>query len=112
MSRLYIVFYGIKDKAMKKFFQTKYGPLAFSLISGLAYFALAMVLLTENTGGKGALLGFFFFPAIICGAALVLLKSIKLWLGAENYKKVYIIAVFHIFVIIMALAIIILKFVL
>lgn len=94
---------------MKSFFKTKYGPLIFSLLSGVAYFVLAFMLILDSEGGNGALLGFFFCPAIVCGAALVLLKSIRLWLEGENYRKVYMIATVHCIVILAAIATVILK---
>ncbi len=88
---------------MKKLFEKKYSGLIFSLLSGVAYFILATVAVIGSMGNKGLLLCFFFFPAIICGVALVLLKSIKMWLEAEDYKKVGLI--FWVHIAIMAFAI-------
>ena len=88
---------------MKRFFETKYGAFIFSLISGLAYFGLAVDFIIGNSGGKGMLLGFFFFPAIVCGMALVILKSIKMWQEQEAYGKIKALAVFHVILIIMSL---------
>lgn len=88
---------------VRKFFETRYGALIFSLISGLAYFGLAIEFIIGNTGGKGMLLGFFFFPAIVCGMALVLLKSIKMWQEQEAFGKITAMAVFHIILIIISL---------
>ena len=81
---------------MKKFLETKYGGLLFSLFSGLAYFGLILCFVIENSGAKGMLLGFFFFPAIVCGMGLVLLKSIKQWQEQEEYGKIKAIIIFHI----------------
>lgn len=94
---------------MKSFFKSKYGPLVFSLLAGAAYFALALVLILESTGAKGILLGVFFCPAIVCGVAVVLLKSIKLQLEAENYGKIYAIAAVHIAVAAVAVVAVLLK---
>lgn len=81
---------------MKKFFETKYGGLIFSLFSGLAYFGLILCFIIENSGKKGILLGIFFFPAIVCGMGLVLLKSIKQWQEQELYGKIKAVVIFHI----------------
>lgn len=87
---------------MKKFFETKYGGLIFSLLSGLAYFGLVLCFIIENAGEKGLLLAFFFFPAIICGMGLVLLKSIKMWQEQQAYGKITAVAVFHIILMIIS----------
>lgn len=81
---------------MKRLFETKYGGLCFSLLSGLAYFAVVMNFVLESTGKKGILLGIFFFPAIVCGAAYVILKSIKQLQEREEYTKITVIFVCHV----------------
>ena len=81
---------------MRKFFETKFGGLIFSLLSGLAYFIIVLGFILDNTGPKGIILGIFFFPAIVCGMAFVLLKSIKQWQEQEAYSKITAVAVFHI----------------
>lgn len=88
---------------MKRFFETKYGGLIFSLLSGCAYFALVMCFILESSGEKGLLLGFFFFPAIICGMGLVLLKSIKQWQEQEEYGKIKAVAIFHIILMVISI---------
>jgi len=88
---------------MKRFFETKYGGLVFALFSGLAYFGLALCFIIESTGKKGMLLGFFFFPAIICGMGLVLLKSIKQLQEKEAYGKITAIVIFHILLMIISI---------
>lgn len=80
---------------MKKIFETKFGGLIFALLAGLAYFCLVLTFILETTGDKGILLGIFFFPAIVCGMGLVLLKSIKQWQEQENYKKIKVVVILH-----------------
>ena len=60
-----------------KLLQNTWGLLIFSLLSGLAYYAVILKFILSNTEKGGGLLGFFFFPLIICGAALILIKIIK-----------------------------------
>lgn len=85
-----------KEFKMKKFLETKYGGLIFSLLSGLAYFCLVLTFILETTGNKGILLGIFFFPAIVCGMGLVLLKGIKQWQEQENYSKITAVVILHV----------------
>lgn len=66
----------------------KYAPLIFSLISGLAYFMVALKFIKTYTHQGGGLLALFFAPAIICGMALVLVKCIKNWQEDENIRAV------------------------
>lgn len=80
---------------MKKFFETKYGGLLFALLSGLSYFFIVLTFILETTGDKGILLGIFFFPTIVCGMGLVLLKGIKQWQEAENYNKIRAVVMLH-----------------
>lgn len=87
---------------MKKILETRYGTLIFSLLAGCAYFGVIMNFILENAGKKGILLGFFFFPAIICGAALMLFKSIKRLQEEENYSKITVIFVCHVILAVIA----------
>ena len=87
---------------MKKIIESKYGLLIFSLISGLAYFILIMMLISKIN--YSYLLGIFFFPAVICGGALCLYKSIRGLEEAQEYKKIKALIILHIFVILLAAA--------
>lgn len=79
------------------FMQKKNAPLIFSLIGGLGYFMVVLKFITVYTASsQGWLLGFFFFPAIVCGAALVLLKTLKKCLDEENRRKINFLVVMHI----------------
>ncbi len=54
-----------------------YPLLIWALICGFAYLALASRFILEFTERGGGLLVWFFFPAIVCGAALIIIKGIK-----------------------------------
>ena len=84
---------------MRKLFETRFGGLVFSLLSGLAYFGLIFGFILDN----GAILGFFFFPAIVCGMALVLLKMIKRLREEENYTKINFIVIAHIILMVLSI---------
>jgi heme/copper-type cytochrome/quinol oxidase subunit 1 len=76
--------------------------LVFALLSGCAYFAILYeVLIRELTNG-GGLIMFFFCPAIICGAALVLIKLIKQNREAEKEKNITMLFWLHIVLMIIA----------
>ena len=65
------------NKKILAFLNTTAGQLAFSLISGLGYFAIILKFILAYTENGGALLAFFFAAAIICGTALMIVKSMK-----------------------------------
>ena len=67
------------------FLKTTGGALGFSLFGGVAYFLLAMKFILSTTE-KGGLLLWFFGPAIICGAALLIIRTIKQNNENENEK--------------------------
>ena len=90
---------------MEKILKSKYGLLIFSLLSGLAYFILIMMLISKTN--YSYLLGLFFFPAIVCGAALCLYKSIRNMEQDGDFVKIKSLLLIHIFVFLLALAFII-----
>lgn len=73
-------------KITERILNSKYGGLVFSLLSGLAYFIIIMNFIMSHTQ-NGGLLGIFFFPAIICGTALVLLKALKRLCDEDRRKS-------------------------
>ncbi len=87
---------------MKKILTSKYGLLIFSLLGGLSYFILVMMLISKTN--YSSLLGLFFFPAIVCGGALCLFKTIRNMEEAKEFGKIKSIMVIHIFVFLLALA--------
>ena len=106
ISKLYKMYcnrsvYVIGGKEMKKILESKYGLFIFSLISGFAYFALIMMLLAQVK--YSYLLGLFFLPAVVCGCALCLYKSIKNMEEAGEVSKIKSLIIIHYFVILLAL---------
>ncbi|MDY3929876.1 MAG: hypothetical protein SOZ34_11030 [Clostridia bacterium] len=79
---------------MNKLLNSKYGILIFSLFGGLGYFLLILTLISETK--YSYLLGFFFFPTIVCGVALCIFKTIKQWQQEEQYQKIYRLIYIHI----------------
>ncbi|MBQ2669322.1 MAG: hypothetical protein IJG06_00910 [Clostridia bacterium] len=98
-----------KEVVMKnsiiKLLQNTWGLLVFALICGLAYYAVVLKFILAHTDKGGHMLGFFFAPLIICGAALVLVKVIKQCMENGNEGKALIIFWAHIVFIIAAAAI-------
>lgn len=88
---------------IEKIFNTKYGGLIFSLLSGFAYFIIILSFII-STGPRAGLLGFFFAPAIICGIALVLFKMIRQFIENEEFKKADIIGILHVILMIISIA--------
>ena len=80
---------------IEKIFNTKFGGLIFSLLSGFAYFVVILNFIL-SADAKAGLLGFFFAPAIICGTALVLFKMIRQFLENEELKKANIVGILHV----------------
>ena len=68
--------------------QSTAGMLIFSLLSGCAYYIVVLKFILSHTSVGGGLLGFFFLPAIIFGAALVLIKIIKQCMENGNYNNI------------------------
>lgn len=68
----------------------------FSLLCGAAYFFIVFDFIKTFTHNGGTLLSFFFCPAIICGMALVLLKSVRKWVEEEKTKPLARLIVLHI----------------
>lgn len=78
---------------MKKILDSKYGLLIFSLVSGMGYFVLLLLLLANVK--YSYLLGIFFCPAVVCGSALCIVKYVKALLEQEEYGKIKRIFVIH-----------------
>ena len=86
-----------------KIFNTKYGGLIFSLLGGAAYFAIILDFILKHTSYGGALLGFFFFPAIIAGAALIIIKTVKRLEAEEAFTKINIFLYLHLALIVLGI---------
>lgn len=70
--------------------------LIFCLLCGVAYFLIALRFILNYTSAGGGLLAFFFFPAIICGMALVLFKVFAKWQEEQKTKSIGALAAAHI----------------
>ena len=75
-------------KGIGKFVDSTAGELIFSLLSGCAYFIVVMGFVINNTQNGGLMLSLFFFPAIVCGAALLLIKTIRKLKDADSFGKI------------------------
>lgn len=64
-------------KSIVRLLQNTWGLLVFALLSGCAYFAVIQRFILMNTTVGGKMLGLFFLPLIVCGAALVIIKVVK-----------------------------------
>ncbi len=87
---------------MNKFLKSKYGLFIFSLISGIAYFILIMMLISQMN--YSYLLGIFFFPAVVCGIALCLYKSIRNLEEHEELGKISSLMILHLIVVVLSIA--------
>ncbi len=92
---------------IKNILRKSYIALIFSLMCGLAYFGIVCNFIHMNTSNGSMLLGFFFFPAIICGAALIVLKAIRIYIEQENDKKLNILVIMHLFIMILSVLMVI-----
>ena len=80
-------------------FKKKYAGLIFSLISGTAYYIIILNFILKSTKTGGLFLGFMFLPAIIAGAALIIIKSVKRLEEEEKFKAINIFLYFHLLLI-------------
>jgi len=87
------------SKKIDKLFETTSGLLVFALLSGCGYFFFLLSVIMNFSRNQSPLLGFFFAPAIICGAALFIVKTVKNNIKAEEKKKNHILFYLHTIVI-------------
>ena len=85
---------------MEKILKSRYGLLIFSLACGLSYFILIMLLIANVK--YFYLLGIFFFPAVVCGGALCLYKTIKNMEDASEFRRIKSLMILHVFVVLFA----------
>lgn len=76
-----------------------------ALLAGLAYFVIVMRFIVDYTKvSNGAiLLGIFFFPAIICGSALMLIKLMRNWRDQENLRAIFILAICNLVIFVLSI---------
>lgn len=60
-----------------KILSSTWPRLIFALLSGFAYYAVILRFILDHTKTGGHLLGFFFLPLIVCGAALIIIKTVR-----------------------------------
>lgn len=90
------------NKVVKKLLTNTWSLLVFALIAGCAYYAVILRFILDHTARGGNLLGFFFMPLIICGAALVIIKTIKKCFEDDKDNKAFVIFWAHVVFIIVA----------
>ena len=80
-----------------------YALLVWALICGLAYLSLVSRFILDWTSRGGGIIVLFFFPAIVCGAALIIIKGIKKADENENTRAMLGAFYFHLLVILVGL---------
>ena len=83
-------------KGISKLLEKKFGDLIFSLICGVVYFIIALYFIMNHTNAGGGFLALSFSPAIICGMALVILKTVRRLLGEKEFGKINMLIYAHI----------------
>lgn len=94
---------------MRKLLEKKSGELGFGLFCGVGYFMAVLRLIIDNSSGS-ALLGFFFFPAIICGGALLVIKLTRSLREQERYAAINAFMAVNILVFICAAAVLVMSY--
>lgn len=85
-------------------FKNTWGLLVFALLSGCAYYVVVLKFILSHTAVGGGLLGFFLLPAIVFGAALVLIKLIKQCM--ENNRESAVVTIFWLHIIFILIAVV------
>lgn len=75
---------------LMKFMDNPCKRLVWALVCGLAYCAIIARFVFDytNTAFGGGIIMWFFFPAIICGAALLLIKTVKRASDEEKWGSI------------------------
>ena len=90
-------------KGVGKIVSTRAGELIFSFLGGCAYFIILMGFIVSHTQTGGVMLSMFFFPAIVCGVALVIIKSIRKLKDEESYGKINMLIYSHAFLMVISI---------
>ena len=98
-------------KGIGKILDKKYGELTIGLLCGIAYFIIVLEFILANTAAGGGLLAFFFFPAIICGVALFVIKLLRTMREKQRYSTINIFIYVHMLVFLAAAAVVLSFFV-
>lgn len=78
--------------------------LVFALLGGGAYYIIALRFILAHTDNGGGLLGFFFFPAIVCGMGLIIIKILRSLEEQENTRAMLAVFWTHVILIIVSAA--------
>ena len=87
-----------------KLLKNTWGLLIFALLAGGAYFVIVLRFVLSHTNNGSGLLAYFFAPAVICGAALVLIKTIKQSVSEERNSAA--LTIFWLHVLLMAMSVV------
>lgn len=94
-----------------KLLKNTLGLLIFALLSGGAYYIVILKFILSHTDKGGGMLGFFFFPAIVCGAALILIKLIKQFFENERENSAVALFLLHVLFIMISIVFLISMFI-
>lgn len=86
-----------------KIFDTKLGGLIFSLVCGAAYYVIILNFIMKYSPNGGMLLGFFFLPAVVCGAALVIFKTAERLRSEESFGKINLLIYLHLILVVISI---------
>lgn len=81
-----------------------YGELIFGLLCGVSYYIISLKFIFLYTYHAASLLALYIAPVIICGIALVFIKTIRSWRLNEQYKKIDFFVFAHVIVFIASIA--------
>ena len=93
-------------KGLARILDTRWGELIFALACGVSYYIIALQFIFSYTHTGAALLATFLAPAIICGIALVFIKTIRSWRDREMLGNINSFVNIHIVVYIIAIIVI------
>ena len=101
------------NKKILEFLKKPYALFVWALLCGCAYLTVVAQLVMQftNTAEGGKLLLWFFVPAIVCGGALIIIKTIKVHQQNENTKGILTIFYSHLLIIAMGIVFFISMFV-
>lgn len=92
------------NKKIIELLQNTAGRLIFALMSGAAYYIIALKFILSHTNNGGGLLGFFFLPAIVCGMGLVIIKVLRSKEEEDNKSAMLRIFWAHVILILISIA--------
>lgn len=93
------------EQKITELLKRPYALLIWALICGGAYLVLIgrFIMRFTNTAAGGGMLIWIFCPAIVCGAALILIKAVKRAMETENDKGALMLFYAHLIVIAMGI---------